>query len=390
YKEAMPLLKPYLDDNTAPVKTFNHHKFYRMLEEAAEATGDSTTLLATARQRNKMLEQLLKSKSEERYRELSVLYEVDKLKSARNDAEIEARESIISSHKTRLVITIAALAILLVITIALARLYRHAKALSRNLRESNTRLEAQRDSLTTTQHDLIEAQGRARKAERVRTDFINNMSQAVRDPLEAIAGYTQLIADNIDDSKRHYLQTYVNIVTLNTELLQTLINDVLDLSEADSDRLNITRRPVRIEEVCHTAMECVRHRLAPDVTLSFDPGNCRSDLIVDTDARRVEQVIVNLLQNATKFTAEGSIILSTHIDSDGSTLSMTVTDTGSGVPTGMEAKIFERYEKGRPSSEGWGLGLCISRQIARLLGGDVVLDQSYTKGARFIFTIPLT
>lgn len=390
YKEAMPLLKPYLDDKTAPVKTFNHHKFYRMLEEAAEATGDSTTLLATARQRNKMLEQLLKSKSEERYRELSVLYEVDKLKSARNDAEIEARESIISSHKTRLVITITALAILLIITIALARLYRHAKKLSRNLRESNTRLEAQRDSLTTTQHDLIEAQGRARKAERVRTDFINNMSQAVRDPLEAIAGYTQLIADNIDDSKRHYLQTYVNIVTLNTELLQTLINDVLDLSEADSDRLNITRRPVRIEEVCHTAMECVRHRLAPDVTLSFDPGNCRPDLIVDTDARRVEQVIVNLLQNATKFTAEGSIILSTHIDSDGSTLSMTVTDTGSGVPTGMEAKIFERYEKGRPSSEGWGLGLCISRQIARLLGGDVVLDQSYTKGARFIFTIPLT
>lgn len=390
YKEAMPLLKPYLDDNTAPVKTFNHHKFYRMLEEAAEATGDSTTLLATARQRNKMLEQLLKSKSEERYRELSVLYEVDKLKSARNDAEIEARESIISSHKTRLVITITALAILLIITIALARLYRHAKKLSRNLRESNTRLEAQRDSLTTTQHDLIEAQGRARKAERVRTDFINNMSQAVRDPLEAIAGYTQLIADNIDDSKRHYLQTYVNIVTLNTELLQTLINDVLDLSEADSDRLNITRRPVRIEEVCHTAMECVRHRLAPDVTLSFDPGNCHPDLIVDTDARRVEQVIVNLLQNATKFTAEGSIILSTHIDSDGSTLSMTVTDTGSGVPTGMEAKIFERYEKGRPSSEGWGLGLCISRQIARLLGGDVVLDQSYTKGARFIFTIPLT
>ncbi len=119
---------------------FNHHKFYRMLEEAAEATGDSTTLLATARLRNKMFEQLLKSKSEECYRELSVLYEVDKLKSERNNAEIEARESIISSHKTRLVITVAALAVLLVITIALLRLYRHAKALSRQLRDSNTRL----------------------------------------------------------------------------------------------------------------------------------------------------------------------------------------------------------------------------------------------------------
>ena len=153
YAEAMPLLRPYLDENTAPLKKFNHHKFYRMLEEAAEATGDSTTLLATARLRNKMLEQLLKSKSEECYRELSVLYEVDKLKSERNNAEIEARESIISSHKTRLVITVAALAVLLVITIALLRLYRHAKALSRQLRDSNTRLEAQRDSLTTTQRN---------------------------------------------------------------------------------------------------------------------------------------------------------------------------------------------------------------------------------------------
>lgn len=390
YAEAMPLLRPYLDENTAPLKKFNHHKFYRMLEEAAEATGDSTTLLATARLRNKMFEQLLKSKSEECYRELSVLYEVDKLKSERNNAEIEARESIISSHKTRLVITVAALAVLLVITIALLRLYRHAKALSRQLRDSNTRLEAQRDSLTTTQRNLIEAQDRARKAGRVRTDFITNMSQAVRDPLEAIAGYTQLIADNIDDSKRQHLQTYVDIVTLNTELLQTLVNDVLDISEADSDRLNITRRSVRIEDVCHTALECVRHRVTSGVKLSFDPGDCRPDLIVDTDPRRVEQILFNLLQNATKFTSEGYITLSTGIDADRSILSMTVTDTGTGVPRGMEDRIFERYEKGHPSAEGWGLGLSISRQIARLLGGDVVLDRSYTGGARFIFTLPLS
>ena len=67
---------------------------------------------------------------------------------------------------------------------------------------------------------------------------------------------------------------------------------------------------------------------------------------------------------------------------------MTVTDTGTGVPRGMEDRIFERYEKGHPSAEGWGLGLSISRQIARLLGGDVVLDRSYNGGARFIFTLP--
>ncbi len=133
----------------------------------------------------------------------------------------------------------------------------------------------------------------------------------------------------------------------------------------------------------------MRHRVTSGVKLSFDPGDCRPDLIVDTDPRRVEQILFNLLQNATKFTSEGYITLSTlSIDADRSILSMTVTDTGTGVPRGMEDRIFERYEKGHPSAEGWGLGLSISRQIARLLGGDVVLDRSYNGGARFIFTLP--
>lgn len=389
YAEAMPLLKPYLDPATAPVKNFNRHKIFRFLEEAAEATGDSTTLLATARLRNKLLEQLLASKSEERSQELNVLYEVDKLKSARNQAELEARESIISSHQTRLIITATALAILVIVAIALYRLYTHARGLSRSLKASNTKLEAQRDSLESARRDLVDAQDRARKAGRARNDFIANMSHEVRDPLEAISGYTQLIADNIDDSKRKYLQTYVDIVTLNTELLQTLINDVLDLSEADNERLNITRRPVRIEDCCHTSLECVRRKVPPTVTLAFDQGNCPSDLIVDTDPRRVEQVIVNLLHNAIKFTAVGSITLSTQADHDTSTLAIIVTDTGTGVPRGMEEIIFERYEKANPSTQGWGLGLSISRQVSRLLGGDVRLDTSYTRGARFIFTIPL-
>ena len=178
-------------------------------------------------------------------------------------------------------------------------------------------------------------------------------------------------------------------MSLNTELIQTLINDVLDLSEADNSRLSINRRPVRIEDSCHTALECVRRKVNPAVTLSFDQGNCPADLIVDTDPRRVEQVIVNLLQNAIKFTAHGSVTLSTYIDDDSSTLSIAVTDTGTGVPDGMEEKIFERYEKANPSTQGWGLGLSISRQVARLLGGDVRLDTTYTRGARFIFTIPL-
>ena len=111
--------------------------------------------------------------------------------------------------------------------------------------------------------------------------------------------------------------------------------------------------------------------------------------MIFTDARRVEQVLVNLLSNGLKFTDEGYVELAYTVDTEAGTTTFTVTDTGIGVPEGKEEIIFERFEKLSPSSQGNGLGLSISRMIAIQLNGSLYIDTTYTgEGSRFVFTIP--
>jgi signal transduction histidine kinase len=113
------------------------------------------------------------------------------------------------------------------------------------------------------------------------------------------------------------------------------------------------------------------------------------DCSIDTDLHRAEQVIINLLTNAAKFTEKGHINLIYGIVKGENRAEIIVEDTGPGIPKGQERKIFERFYKGSQISQGIGLGLPICRLVSRLLGGSVVLDTSYTDGARFIFTLPL-
>ena len=115
----------------------------------------------------------------------------------------------------------------------------------------------------------------------------------------------------------------------------------------------------------------------------------QSDSIITTDPQRVEQVLINLLSNAAKFTDEGSVSLSYAFDAEHKHITFAVADTGIGIPAGKETVIFERFEKLDSHTQGSGLGLYISSLLARLLGGEIRVDTAYTDGARFLFTIPV-
>ena len=127
------------------------------------------------------------------------------------------------------------------------------------------------------------------------------------------------------------------------------------------------------------------HHITSDVTMDFVKPD--SDVTINTDPRRVEQVLINLLSNAVKFTREGFVRLSYSVE-DGRVL-FSVADSGSGIPEGKEDVIFERFEKLDNTTQGAGLGLPIARLVAGMLRGTVTLDRSYSPGARFVFSIPL-
>lgn len=384
YAVAFPILKRQVDNPA--------HKQYRtsllkMLIEASEAVGDQATLIQALKDYSEDIERQLVASVEDRMSELQVVYGVNSLQRERDMLEQERHASDLKWHRGIMIGSIVALIILVIAMLLILRVYRRAKRLSEELKNANNSLLEERDKLKRAQQKLIMARDKAHKATEVKSDFVNSMSREVSAPLTAIVEYSQFIVDNMDESRRKYLEGFAEVVTLSAELLQTLINNALDVSVMEKDDAVITSRPVSVQGMCHMALENVRRKVKPSVTLEFANAG-EADTIVSTDPGRVEQVLLNLLGNAAKFTDEGSITLSYESDPVAGTLNFAVTDTGIGIPEGKEQVIFQRFEKLDSHSQGSGLGLYICSLVARLLGGTVKVDTTYSKGARFIFTIP--
>jgi signal transduction histidine kinase len=268
--------------------------------------------------------------------------------------------------------------------------YRRSMRLTHNIADANQMLTTERDNLRRIQKELISARDKAKSAEQHKTDFINTISHEVSEPVNAIVGYSQLIVDSVDDKRRASLERFIQIIQLNAQLLTTLVNDVLDVSELENSRIVIKLKNISLKEMCEFSADSVRARLLPGVELNVAPLHPDQQACnIDTDALRAEQVLVNLLSNAVKFTDKGHINVLYGIDKDSQTAKMIVEDTGPGIPKGKERKIFDRFYKGSQVSQGIGLGLPICRLVSRLLGGTVELDTNYTDGARFVFTLPL-
>lgn len=383
WAKAIPLIKQHIDD---PENQWTRRAMLRYLIRGSIAVGDHATELSAMREYIKVLEEYLASRYDERIRELQIVYGINDLSERNVQLEKERKETIERNQRVWVVVAATVIPLLLVLIVGLFVLYRRSRRLTADLEKSVSELQDERDNVLRTQKELIAARDRAQVASRHKTDFINNMTHEIRTPLNAIADYSRLIADCVDDSKRPYLDHYAKLIDLNNELVQTMVNDVLDISEIDNSRLKINISPVNVNPLCTMAVESARHYLRPEVSMEFvNPQG--AGITVHTDPRRVEQVLINLLNNAAKFTREGFVRLSYHIEGD--KLLFAVTDSGIGIPSGKEEIIFQRFEKLDNSTQGAGLGLSIARLVAGMLKGTVTLDTSYNQGARFIFTIPL-
>lgn len=386
YAEAVPLIKEQLKDT---VNT-NEEQFYLVeaLLKAADSIGDKESLLAALDMSNEMLKNRIETKAAESYKELQIIYEVNELKQTNDELVLANQQIVLNRHKEQLTYATISLIVLVLLLVVVYMFYHRSKRLTANLTKSNAMIIDERDALKRTQKDLIEARDKAKAANRIKNDFVNNMSHEIRTPLEAIVEYSGLISDCADKDRREYIKRFADVISLNTDLLLTLVNDVLDLPSLENAKVSVHIVSTSVQKICNVAIDNVKRHLNPNVKFVFI-NDGQDDINIQTDPHRVEQVLLNLLMNAAKFTEKGFVTLKYALSADQQEITFTVTDTGIGIPLGKEEVIFSRFEKLNSASQGNGLGLYISRLLASLLKGNLRLDSDYRKGARFIFTIPV-
>ena len=257
--------------------------------------------------------------------------------------------------------------------------------LNGRLRISQKQLSEKNNELLCSQEELKYAKEQAEDGSRMKSEFIQNMSHEIRTPLNSIVGFSQILSSYFSDSDD--TKEYAHIIEQNSTNLLQLVNDVLDLSYLDGEREIPAQTIADITGVCQTCIDQVRFKLKPDVQLIFTPE--RENFTMQTNPDRISQILMNLLQNAAKFTQEGSITLTYHIREEEKIILFSVTDTGIGIPADKQETVFERFTKLDSFVPGTGLGLSISRMIAEKMGGTLLVDSTYTAGCRFILTLPL-
>lgn len=169
-------------------------------------------------------------------------------------------------------------------------------------------------------------------------------------------------------------------------MLSMLIDDVMDITDAEHGNYRIQKTRFEVNRVCRNALQMAETRLYDGVKMYFTT-EVADDYTIESDDRRIQQLLVNILTNACKHTQKGEIRLHLSTTENPGHLTFSVTDTGEGIPENMRKDIFERYKKGNDSVQGSGIGLHICSTIAEKLDAVIKLDESYTDGARFLFIL---
>lgn len=238
--------------------------------------------------------------------------------------------------------------------------------------------------LRQSQEELEKARKQEENSIRMKSLFLSNMSHEIRTPLNALSGFSAILTEeSIDNNTRKQCS---EIIQQNSDLLLKLINDVIDLSSLEIGKMSFKYEECDAVAICRNVIDMVEKIKQTQAGVYFSTS--LDSLILTTDNSRLQQLLINLLINATKFTAQGSITLVLEMKTEDTAL-FSVTDTGCGISPENQNKIFNRFEKLNENAQGTGLGLSICQLIIEQLGGNIWIDSDYDKGARFLFTHPV-
>ncbi|HXZ86600.1 MAG TPA: ATP-binding protein, partial [Myxococcota bacterium] len=265
-----------------------------------------------------------------------------------------------------------------------ARLARAREVVDRNLAE-----------LAAMNAALVAARDQAEASSRAKSDFLANVSHEIRTPMTAMLGYVGLLSSG--EGSEAERPEWADIARRNGEFLLELINCILDLSKLESGRFELERRMTSLRSLVEGAVAVVRPAArAKGLRIDLESlGELPREIC--TDAIRTRQILVNLLGNAVKFTASGFVRLTTRLDPAAggrALLCFEVSDSGIGIPADKLDSIFDSFSQADTSTTrlygGTGLGLTISRELARLLGGEIQLVSKPAQGATFTLYLPIS
>ena len=222
----------------------------------------------------------------------------------------------------------------------------------------------------------------------MKTAFIQNISHEVRTPLNIISGFSQVIANPELDANIEERREIARMTQKNSRLITSLIDEMLLVSLNESSEEAKKENHVEINTLMRGVMKEAEGNISTKTTIQYDTTLADNFTILSNEY--MLKIIINaLVDNAVKNTPEGAIVLKASKPSDNE-LALTVEDTGCGIPANEAEHIFERFVKLDTFKEGIGLGLPLCRMLIEKLGGGVRLDTAYTKGARFIVTLPIS
>lgn len=252
----------------------------------------------------------------------------------------------------------------------------------------NRKLLLANEQLAIANKKLKEYEEKAQKAEnasKMKSLFLANMSHEIRTPLNAIEGFSRVIAET--DSQEDRLKFY-EIIESNNNRLQSLVNEILDLSRVESGEIVVKTAPTDLNELCTSVKNIFKFRCPDSVKLDFEESTL--SVVMNTDANRLTQVFSNLISNALKHTSVGKIAYGYKILNEGTMIEFFVEDTGAGIKQEDIEHIFETYvsRDAETTKNGYGLGLPLCKIIVEKFGGKISVESEVGKGTIFRFSMP--
>ena len=242
-------------------------------------------------------------------------------------------------------------------------------------------------------HDLNIAKEKAEESARLKTAFLANMSHEIRTPLNAIIGFSNLLVydDEIDQEEK---ETYNRMISQSGDSLANLINDIVDMAKIEAGQIDIEKNDFSVKQVMEDLFVLYKEQAAAkneNIQINYEPDTKYEELVLNNDLFRMKQVMVNLINNALKFTEKGEITFGYKVDD--TNCSFYVRDTGIGITQESLKVIFDVFTQidGTYSRKygGVGLGLSISRRLINIMGGDIQVESTPGIGSTFTFTLPL-